>query len=68
MRVMKYEGDCIKKYVMSRIVQNYIGSKKKTALTLLLPIMFDWIDNAMNDSDEVWRYVHQRYVMSQIIQ
>ena len=41
---------------------------KTTAPTLLLPIMFNWIDKTMNDIDEVWRWVHQKYGMSQIVQ
>ena len=30
--------------------------------------MFYWIDESINESDEVWRLVHQNYVMSQIKQ
>ena len=30
-----------------------IAFDKKTALTLLLPAMFDWINEGMNDSNEV---------------
>ena len=39
----------------------------KTALTLLLPKFFTWIDKTINESDEVWRWVHWKYVISQII-
>ena len=39
------------KYIMSQIIQK--KSIKKTALTLLLPTMFDWIDERMNGSDYV---------------
>ena len=31
-------------------------------------IMFSVIDETMNGSDEVWRRVKKKYVMSQIIQ
>ena len=33
----------------------------------MLPQMFYFVDKTMNDSDEVWRWVHQKYVMSPII-
>ena len=45
-----------------------IKLKQATALTLLFPPMFDWINKTMNVSDEVWRWVYQNYGMSQIIQ
>ena len=28
--------------------------------------MFNWIDKSMNESDIVWRWAHQKYVMFQI--
>ena len=34
----------------------------------LLPAMFYWIDERMNDSDEVLILVHQKNLMSRIIQ
>ena len=42
-------------------------SRKKTSLTLLFPEMLGSIDKPMNVSDEVCRWVHQNYGMSQII-
>ena len=52
---------------MSQIIWKLHSIGKTTALTLLLPIVFDLINNTMNDSDAVWRWVHWKYVMSQII-
>ena len=31
-------------------------------------MIFDGIDETINGSDEVWRQVHQKYVMGRIIQ
>ena len=68
------------KYVMSQIIWKLHWIKKATALAFLLPPMFyEWtkgwigviifggIGKKMNESDAVWRWVHQYYVMSQII-
>ena len=38
------------------------------ALMLLFPTMFDWIIETMYLSDEVWKWVYQKYGMSQILQ
>ena len=68
MRVMTYEGEWIKKYGMSRIIQKLHSiERKKTALTLLLPTVLDLIIKTTNDSDEAWRLLHQKYGMSRII-
>ena len=36
-----------------------IQQKQMNALTLLLSMMVDWIDKKMNDSNEVWLWVHK---------
>ena len=41
---------------------------KKTAIILLLSMMLDGINAKMNEIDEVWRQVYQKYVMIQIRQ
>ena len=33
----------------------------------MLPTIFDWTDERMNESDEVWKWVYQKYAMSQIV-
>ena len=66
MRVMKYEAECIENMEWVESYETYIWFKK-TALTLMLPIVFDLIDETMNKSGEVWRWVHQRYSMSPIV-
>ena len=43
------------------------NQSKKNTLTSLLPDMADWIDKTINAVDEVWMWVHQKYVMSQIV-
>ena len=43
------------KYGICWIVQNLYPIKNPTTITLLLPMMFDWIYEKMNGSDEVWR-------------
>ena len=40
----------------------------ETARNLLLLTVFDWINKMMNESDEVWKWVHQKYVIGLIIQ
>ena len=40
----------------------------KTALILLLWMIFNWINKKMNESDEVLILVHQKYGMSGIMQ
>ena len=42
------------KYVMSRIIQKLYSIGKTTDITLLLPMMFGWIDEMMNGSDYFW--------------
>ena len=56
MLVMQYEGEC-----------KHCIQLKKSALTLLLMEMFDGIDETMNESDELLRWVLQKYGMSRII-
>ena len=56
---MKYECDCIKNMECVKFYENCIQSEKND-ITLLLPTMFGWIDKRMNDSDEVWRRMHQK--------
>ena len=38
---------------------NYIQSKKLNSLSLLLPMMFNWMDVTINDRDEVWRWLQR---------
>ena len=57
MLVIQYEVDC----------KNALNLKPAN-LTFLLPTMFHWINETMNHSDEVWRWVNQKYGMSRIIQ
>ena len=45
-----------------------ISFNQNKYLTSLLPTMLGWIDETMNESDALWRWVHQKYEMSQIIQ
>ena len=68
MWVMKYEFDCIKNMELVESYEKKFQSKQTTSLNFLLPVMFDWIGKTMNESDEVWRWLHQKYGMSQIIQ
>ena len=46
----------------------YIQSEKTTTLTLMLPMIIDWIDETINESDAVWRLLHQRYGIIWLIQ
>ena len=50
---------------MSWIIQKL--NSIKAALTFLLLTIFDWIDETMSERDEVWRRVHQNYVMIGIL-
>ena len=50
-----------------QLYKNCINTEQTTTLTLLLLTMFDWINKKINVSDEVWRRVHQKYGMSQIV-
>ena len=52
---------------MRRIVWELYSVKKTNELTSLLLTMFDWINEAINVSDEVWIWVHQKCWMSQIV-
>ena len=56
MLVMQYEG----------VLKNGI-KKKINSLTVFLLTMFNWINETMIESDKVWRLLHQRYGMSQIV-
>ena len=38
----------------------------KTALILLLPTIFNWFGVTMNESDEAWRKLQQKYEMIKI--
>ena len=67
MRVINYEGEFIKAMEWFKSYVNSIKSKQKNTISLLFPTMFDLIKETMNDSDEVWRLVHQKYGMIQII-
>ena len=55
------------KHGMIQIVWK-LYSIKKNALTSLLPMMFYWIDETIHTSDELWMWVHQKSVMSWIIE
>ena len=57
MLVIQYEGE----------YENFL-QLKTSALTLLLKTMFCGINETMNYSYEVWRWLHQKYVMIQIVQ
>ena len=67
MWVMKYEYECIKNMEWVESYGNYIQLKQTTAITSLLLTMVDWINKTMNASDELWRWVHQNYGMSWIL-
>ena len=43
-------------------------NQKTTDLVLPSPTIFDWINEKWNYSHAVWRQVHQKYVLSPIIQ
>ena len=64
---MKYECECIKDMELVKSYKNCIQSKQTTAFTSLFLAMFDWINKTMNESDEVWRWLHQKYVMVRIV-
>ena len=70
MRVIKFEGDCIKNMLWFESEKSYIQSEKSSSLTLLLqiPIMFYGIGVIINESNDILRWVHQKYVMIQIRQ
>ena len=55
-----------RKYEMIIIVQKLNYFRKTTALTLLLPMIFDCIEVKKNESDEVWRWVNRKFVMIRI--
>ena len=48
---MTFEGDYIKKFYYSN--QTKIIFNRKTAITLLLPMILDVINVAINESDEI---------------
>ena len=64
MWVMKYEVECIKNIEWVKLYKNYMKSKQTNAFILLFPKMVDWINETMNGSDELWRWVHWNYEMS----
>ena len=68
MILMMYEGECIKNVELVKLYKHYIQLEKITARTLLLLMLLYWIYVTMNDSDEVWRWVHQKYVIIPIVQ
>ena len=59
--VMKYNSECIKTVEWFKSYINCIGLKQTSALNLILLTMFYLIDETMNDSDEVWKWVNQNY-------
>ena len=67
MWVMKYECEGIKnmKWIESYVI--FINLEQKNAPTLLFQKIFDFIKETMNEGDEVWKWVHKNYEMSQII-
>ena len=66
MRVMKFEDECINNMEWFESGKKIHSIERKTALTFLLPMMFDGIDVTINESGEVWSWLHQKYVMIQI--
>ena len=64
---MNDEGECIKTMEWVELYVNFIKSKQKNALTLLIPKMFYWIEEAMNESNEVCIWVNKNYGMSRIV-
>ena len=67
MWVMKYECDCIKNMEWVELYGTFIQQQQKVFYLMLLT-MFNWIIKIMNYSDEVWSWLHQKYLMSRIIQ
>ena len=63
-----YEGECIKNVELVKLYKHYIQLEKITARTLLLLMLLYWIYVTMNDSDEVWRWVHQKNVIIPLVQ
>ena len=59
MLVMNYKFECIKNMEYAESLKNCIQSGKTNALTL---------KKTMNEIDEVWMWVYQKYGMSRIIQ
>ena len=68
MIVMKYEGECIRNMDWVKSYKNFVRSEKTTDITLLLPTIFYWINETMNEIDEVWRWMYWKYGMSPIVQ
>ena len=48
--------------------EDCIQWKQTTDLTVLFPTMVGSIDGAMNVSDDVWMWMHQKYERGQIVQ
>ena len=53
---------------MSQIIKKKGQQELKTAHTLLLLMMFGWIEKTMNEGDEVCVWVNQKYGMNRMIQ
>ena len=68
MIVIKFEGYFINDIKLFKLYKNCIKLKKKTALTLLLPVMFDWIVVKKNKGDGFWRWVYREYEIILIVQ
>ena len=50
-----------------KVVASKIWNESTTSLSLLLSLMFNWIDETMNGSDEVWRWVNPQYGINWIV-
>ena len=68
MGVMHYEGECIETMECVKSYENCGKLKQTNELNLMFPTMLYWIGEKMNDIDDVWRWVHQNYGMSWIVQ
>ena len=51
-----------------KVGETIVFNTKIAAFTFLFSTMFDWIKEMINESDEVWRWLHWKYGMSQIVQ
>ena len=51
-----------------KVGETIVFNTKIAAFTFLFSTMFDLIKEMINESDEVWRWSHWKYGMSQIVQ
>ena len=58
MRLMKYEGECIKNMEWVESYKIVFDWEKLTVSTVMLPTMSDWFDDTINDIDTVRMWVH----------